>query len=323
MKRRIRETNPCVLQLAAQPATDSSTAASAPPTLSPAITTTKLSAPVSVASPLTRTARSRPSLSSPGTASTDAAESNPWLTLGAEEGTTGALSRKNNKASFGKDQSALAKSTAKADRARAKQADAREAERDDARVELDLSAESSLAGATAAGKQGKKAAAKGRHAERAQVGGALAVPAEGVHGAEGASSDEELNEEEINAQRGKGPAAFRQRELVKEAFANDDVVAVRGIFLNGFGVQPCSRSVGLQEFEEEKRKEIERDAPREEDNTLPGWVRSALARLSQRSADTPRNRVHGRARASRSRRTPRSSQPRSPASRRASARTQG
>ncbi|GJN90772.1 hypothetical protein Rhopal_003786-T1 [Rhodotorula paludigena] len=236
--------------LAAQPTTASSTSASAPPTLSSAATTTKLSAPVSVASPLTRTARSRPSLSNLGTASTDAAESNPWLTLGAEEGTTGALSRKNNKASFGKDQSALAKSTAKADRARAKQADAREAERDDARVELDLSAESSLAGATAAGKQGKKAAAKGRNAERAQVGGALAVPAEGVHGAEGASSDEELDEEEINAQRGKGPAAFRQRELVKEAFANDDVVA---------------------EFEEEKRKEIERDAPREEDNTLPGW----------------------------------------------------
>lgn len=38
---------------------------------------------------------------------------------------------------------------------------------------------------------------------------------------------DELDDEEIDAQRGKGPAAFRQRELVKEAFANDDVVAVR------------------------------------------------------------------------------------------------
>jgi U3 small nucleolar RNA-associated protein 14 len=28
-----------------------------------------------------------------------------------------------------------------------------------------------------------------------------------------------------------------------------------------------------QDFEETKRKEIERDAPKEEDNTLPGWVR--------------------------------------------------
>lgn len=29
----------------------------------------------------------------------------------------------------------------------------------------------------------------------------------------------------------------------------------------------------VQDFADEKRKEMERDAPREEDITLPGWVR--------------------------------------------------
>lgn len=74
------------------------------------------------------------------------------------------------------------------------------------------------------GKKGKQAARKG---DRPQVGGALAVPAQRMEGDAADSSDEELDEDEIQAQRGKGPAAFRQRELVKEAFANDDVVAVR------------------------------------------------------------------------------------------------
>ncbi|GAA5943759.1 hypothetical protein JCM3775_000944 [Rhodotorula graminis] len=242
----------------AQPATASSSSTSGP-TLSSA-TTTKLSGPVTVGSTTTtsRTARVRPSLSNPGASSTaaadddDAAESNPWLALASAD--SGAvLSRKLNKAGHGKDHSSLAKSTAKADRARAKQADAREAERDDARVELDLGAEAALAASAGAGragtggKRGKQAARKG---DRPQVGGALAVPAQRMDGDATDSSDEELDEEEMQAQRGKGPAAFRQRELVKEAFANDDVVA---------------------DFAEEKRKEIERDAPREEDNTLPGW----------------------------------------------------
>ncbi|GAA6047448.1 hypothetical protein JCM3770_001310 [Rhodotorula araucariae] len=228
------------------------------PTLSSA-TTTKLSAPVSISSS-SRTARARPSLSNPGfvvpatdAESAAAPDANPWLALAAEGApSAGTLSRKLNKAGFGKDESALAKSTAKADRARAKQADMREADRDDAKVEVDVSGEAALtvgAGVGAAkGKKGKKAAKT--VGDVPQVGGAVAVPAQRMDGDAAASSDEELDEEEMLAQRGKGPAAFRQRELVKEAFANDDVVA---------------------DFAEEKRREIERDAPREEDNTLPGW----------------------------------------------------
>ncbi|BGP02305.1 U3 small nucleolar RNA-associated protein 14 [Rhodotorula toruloides] len=215
----------------------------AAPTLSSSATTTKLSGPVSISTPSASrtTARSRPSLSNSG-ASVEA-ESNPWLALASGDSTS-ALSRKSNKASSGKADSSVAKSAAKADRARAKQADAREAEREDAKVEIDLAADAALA--ASAGRKGKKG--KRGAEETPQIGGAMVTS--GGDEDEAGSSDEELDEEEIDAQRGKGRAAFKQRELVKEAFANDDVVA---------------------DFAEEKRKEIERDAPREEDNTLPGW----------------------------------------------------
>lgn len=117
--------------------------------------------------------------------------------------------------------SAAAKTAAKADRARAKQADARAAERDDATVEIDVDAAAGIAAE-------RRKKAKGRKGEDApQVGKALASVVNGG-GDDDASGDNdaELDEDEINAQRGKGPTAFRQRELVKEAFANDDVVAV-------------------------------------------------------------------------------------------------
>ncbi|GAA5920508.1 hypothetical protein JCM1841_003452 [Sporobolomyces salmonicolor] len=201
------------------------------PTAAPTIT--KLAA-VAVASSAP-TPRSRPSLSNPFT--TDAAEANPWLSLADSQGDSGKLSRKANKAVVGKDSlSAADKSANKAARTKSKQADAREAERDDAHVELDLNA-----GLVAAG-------AKKKREKAPQVGGAVARPAATME--EEAGESDAQSDEEIEAQRGRGPAAFKQRELVKEAFANDDVVA---------------------EFEEEKRKEIERDAPREEDHTLPGW----------------------------------------------------
>ncbi len=41
------------------------------------------------------------------------------------------------------------------------------------------------------------------------------------------SSDEEDNEAEHKNQAGRGPAAFKQRDLVARAFAGDNVVAVR------------------------------------------------------------------------------------------------
>ncbi|GAA6063640.1 hypothetical protein JCM10212_002601 [Sporobolomyces blumeae] len=202
-------------------------------------TTTKLSS-IAIDSPASASrspkARSRSSLSRPTAMAGDEADANPWLAL-ADDPHSARLSRKSNKASFGKDSlSAAEKVAGKAQRAKSKQTDARQAERDDAEVELDLSA-----GLVASGSKKKREQAP-------QVGGAVARPAERME--EEAADSDVQSDDEIEAQRGRGPTAFKQRELVKEAFANDDVVA---------------------DFAEEKRKEIERDAPREEDNTLPGW----------------------------------------------------
>ncbi|KAK9768313.1 hypothetical protein K7432_001115 [Basidiobolus ranarum] len=60
----------------------------------------------------------------------------------------------------------------------------------------------------------------------------------------------DLDDESIKLTHVKNPNAFTQRDLVQRAFANDNVV---------------------EEFEEEKTREIEEDAPKDEDVTLPGW----------------------------------------------------
>ncbi|KAH9049529.1 Utp14-domain-containing protein [Lactarius hengduanensis] len=65
--------------------------------------------------------------------------------------------------------------------------------------------------------------------------------------------DDEVEEQEERLKRkgaGRKYNAFEQRDLVTMAFAGDNVV---------------------EEFEETKRREIEDDAPREVDTSLPGW----------------------------------------------------
>ncbi|KAI9445374.1 Utp14-domain-containing protein [Lactarius indigo] len=65
--------------------------------------------------------------------------------------------------------------------------------------------------------------------------------------------DDEVEEQEERLKRigtGKKYNAFEQKDLVTMAFAGDNVV---------------------EEFEETKRREIEDDAPREVDTSLPGW----------------------------------------------------
>lgn len=69
-----------------------------------------------------------------------------------------------------------------------------------------------------------------------------------------ADDDDEEGQEFVDQQpkmvHAKSALAFSQRELVAQAFANDNVV---------------------EEFEAEKRLTIEEDAPKEVDLTLPGW----------------------------------------------------
>lgn len=69
------------------------------------------------------------------------------------------------------------------------------------------------------------------------------------HGKEG---DAIIRRDTVDA---RGRTVFEQRELVNAAFADDGVVA---------------------QFEEDKRKETESDAPQTVDVTLPGWVSGSV-----------------------------------------------
>ncbi|KAK4702289.1 U3 small nucleolar RNA-associated protein 14, partial [Phenoliferia sp. Uapishka_3] len=198
--------------------------------------TTKLNGPLAITSASSLR-------QSPLTLSDSAArvEENPWLAVDDSQPSSGKVSRKMNKATVGKDSRDASRSAAKVDRHKSKLSDAREAEKDDAQVEIDPEVVLALANAPSAPQLTTGA--------RMTSGGGKKVSAVAVRGDDDDSSDED-DEEQHDAQRGRGPAAFKQRELVAKAFAGDDVVA---------------------DFEAEKRREIERDAPKEEDNTLPGW----------------------------------------------------
>ncbi|KAH8552611.1 small-subunit processome [Umbelopsis sp. PMI_123] len=74
------------------------------------------------------------------------------------------------------------------------------------------------------------------------------------HGDTAFDSDDDSDDSDAGENGGmvhtKNPLAFTQRELVEQAFANDNVV---------------------EEFEQEKLEVMEEDAPKDQDLTLPGW----------------------------------------------------
>jgi len=83
----------------------------------------------------------------------------------------------------------------------------------------------------------------------------LGKPKSGDKGDEDSDENSEVEEQEKtllakSQRKGKDIVAFKQRDLVALAFADDNVV---------------------QQFEETKRREVAADAPREVDTTLPGW----------------------------------------------------
>ncbi|KAG9097803.1 hypothetical protein FRC06_007178 [Ceratobasidium sp. 370] len=145
--------------------------------------------------------------------------SNPWLT--AKPTTSGKLARKSNVAETTKMQKVQGKN--EAERARAQ---------DDAVVEIDLAQAMVVPESRNGRTQAKEA--KGEKVESVQVDAAYQDSED-----EGSDVDE------------RGPAAFKQRELVAMAFAGDNVV---------------------EDFSVEKQRVIEEDAPKEVDTTLAGWA---------------------------------------------------
>jgi U3 small nucleolar RNA-associated protein 14 len=184
--------------------------------------------------------------------STPAQESNPWLVT-SSSGT----SRKRSEVLVQKGSDALAKSTNKLKKRIAKGGEEKERIRDDAVLEIDTNnvltvlEPASTPGAINT-KHELKGTGKGKEKSKDDSIAVQISPAD----ADDSDGHSEVDEQERTLERkrqggkGKGVAAFKQRELVSLAFAGDNVV---------------------QAFEDLKQTEIEADAPREVDTTLPGW----------------------------------------------------
>ncbi|WRT66861.1 uncharacterized protein IL334_003824 [Kwoniella shivajii] len=138
------------------------------------------------------------------------ADHNPWLT----NTTSAGPSRKRNTLVG----SVNAKAEEKVTRAMKKAVKGKEAELDDEKVEITI--------------EGKPSATKLNN------------------GNDKNEEDSDSENEELMPIAGKGVKAFKQRDLVAEAFAGDNVV---------------------EEFTREKERQVEMDAPKVEDTSLPGW----------------------------------------------------
>ncbi|TIB84727.1 beta and beta-prime subunits of DNA dependent RNA-polymerase [Wallemia mellicola] len=145
-------------------------------------------------------------------------ESNPWLTAD-NEGIKRA--KKKNIATVSKVSKKVDKSQADFKKRKRANQGANEEEA----IDLDLDATINKASKNAAKKQKRKS---------------------GQNAQDGFASESDSDEDIV----GGGVQAFKQRDLVAEAFAADDVV---------------------QNFAEEKKQEIEAEGPQEIDTSLPGW----------------------------------------------------
>ncbi|KAK0223862.1 Utp14-domain-containing protein [Armillaria fumosa] len=161
-----------------------------------------------------------PASAAPVEPSRDAEESNPWLSVGSS---SSKVSRKKNEVVVDKNSNLTEKSKNKLKKKAKKTEKEKAMAQDDAVVEISVENVLTL---------GKVADDDGDDSD--------------------CNSEVEAQEKMLETKtkkKGKN-VAFEQRDLVKMAFAGDNVV---------------------QEFEELKRREIEADAPKEVDTTLPGW----------------------------------------------------
>ncbi|TRM67447.1 Utp14 protein-domain-containing protein [Schizophyllum amplum] len=201
--------------------------------------------------------------------STDGGEENPWL---APRDAPAKVTRKKNEVVVSKDSKPLDKSRAKMEKKGEKRQAERERAADDAVVDIDVSsvlskpAKMDKAAEEKSGEKGKKA---GKHDTAKKTVAAsptsASAPTDAVNSEDDSEDEVELQEQALLKKKGgknKGPAAFAQRDLVAMAFAGDNVV---------------------RQFEEAKQAEVNADAPKEIDTTLPGWGSWGGTGLKQRS----------------------------------------
>jgi U3 small nucleolar RNA-associated protein 14 len=179
-------------------------------------------------------------------------QENPWLTV---ESVSGKRSRAKNEVTLGKnsDGATLSKNAMK--KRLRKQAEALAQAKDDSNLEIDVNTIMSIPKTDTLNKP-KRAS----------------EPTTGHHRVDATYHDDDVQEEHglVGPRTKNGPTAFEQRELVARAFAGDNVIDVSSVT-----VGHCLFKHFIQEFAAEKRREMEADAPKEVDTTLPGWVRGA------------------------------------------------
>lgn len=193
-------------------------------------------------------------------------ETNPWLNPDVDDNRV-RLSSKKNKQLVDKDSLSTDKAASKLQKTQERTKEAIKKAQADAAVDIDMQnilSNSQLAPpavegtnlpsspapptspATKAQRQSREMAPPPSSAQAHKTSNGAAVPVTEDDSDED-DDDDALTEAVVNTQ---GPTAFKQRDLVARAFAGDNVVT---------------------DFVEMKRMEIERDAPKEEDLTLPGW----------------------------------------------------
>ncbi|CAG8602509.1 3644_t:CDS:2 [Acaulospora colombiana] len=166
---------------------------------------------------------------------------NPWLTVNS---TSTKVSRARNEVIVNKNSNAAALSKNALKKRMRKTADAMTLAKDDAVLEIDPNVTMVSPEVNKPRKAGRKSA------EQAQT------RQTDTHNVDAALVDDEITDDEREAQeaalnrRNGRLTAFEQRELVAQAFSGDNVV---------------------EEFAAEKLREMEADAPKEVDTTLPGW----------------------------------------------------
>lgn len=183
--------------------------------------------------------------------STPTQESNPWLVTSSSSGP----SRKRSEVLVQKGSDALAKSTNKLKKRIAKGEEEKERIRDDAVLEIDANnvltvLEPAPTPAVINAKHELKRSGTDKPKNDSVAVQILPADADDSDGHSEVDEQERTLERKRQGGKGKGVTAFKQRELVSLAFAGDNVV---------------------QAFEDLKQAEVEADAPREVDTTLPGW----------------------------------------------------
>ncbi|EFI28742.1 small nucleolar ribonucleoprotein complex subunit Utp14 [Coprinopsis cinerea okayama7 len=226
-----------------QPST--TTRAPAPPSDTSSVTlkSTDLLSPIVPQSPLNETTFS--------SSSKPSGEINPWLAHATDD--SAKIARKKNEVVVSKDSKSAEKSKNKLKKEARKRQEEKELAKDDATLEISMDNVLQLGEPSKEGQASTSAASSQKKAPKAKT----STTTGGDDSDEDSDANSEVDAQEqalLRKAKGKGkaaaPTAFQQRDLVALAFAGDNVV---------------------REFEEAKRREIEDDAPKEVDTTIPGW----------------------------------------------------